>query len=635
MGAEEVLNEIKQAIKQHLPSNVSIVNIDFEGPEIVVYTDNPSIFAEDGELIRELAKVIRRRIVVRPDPSVLADPEDAERRIREIAPEDANITSISFDPETGEVIIEAKKPGLVIGKYGKTLKEITKTIGWRPKVTRAPPIPSKIVNSTRHILTREREERKKNLQRIGRRIYRTPSGRGDWIRVTSLGGFREVGRTAVLVQTPSSKVLIDCGINVASEENAYPYLNVSEFRIEELEAVIVTHSHLDHCGLVPYLFKYGYDGPVYCTSPTRDLMSLLQLDYIEVTHREGKETPYTSKDIKEMIKHTIPLEYGEVTDIAPGIRLTLHNAGHILGSAIVHLHIGDGLYNFAYTGDVKFEPTRLFEPAVFRFPRLETLIIESTYGGLEDIQPSRQDAERELIKTIRETIARGGKVLIPVFAVGRAQELMILLEESIRLGIFEKVPVYMDGMIWEAAAIHTAYPEYLCKDLRDQIFHKGFNPFVSDMFIQVGSSEERTKIIEGEPSVIVATSGMMTGGPVLEYFKKLAEDPKNILLFVGYQAEGSLGRRIQKGWKEIPMSGANGKTEVIKNNMEVKTIRGFSGHSDRNQLIEYIRRLSPKPERLIICHGENQKCVEFASAIHKLFKLETKAPLNLETIRIK
>jgi hypothetical protein len=335
-----------------------------------------------------------------------------------------------------------------------------------------------------------------------------------------------------------------------------------------------------------------------------------------------------------MVKYVIPFEYGEVTDISPDVKLTLHNAGHILGSSIVHFHVGDGLYNLAYTGDLKFERSRLLEPANVRFPRLETLIVESTYGGKKDIQPSRKQAENELMRIIDDTVKRGGKVLVPAFSVGRAQELMVALEDHMSLGKIDEAPVFLDGMIWEATSIHTTYPEYLNRELRNQIFHKGKNPFLSEVFNRVTGTAMRKEVIDGDPCIIIATSGMLAGGPAIEYLKNLAEDEKNTLIFVGYQAEGSLGRRIQKGWKEIPMS-ENGKTKVIEINMDVRTVEGFSGHSDRGQLINYIRRIAPKPERIIIGHGEESKCVELASALYRIFKSETKAPLNLEAVRVK
>lgn len=634
MGSE--IQEIKNTIVQRLPSRVQVAKVEFEGPEVVIYTKNPEIITENGGLIRDLAKDIRKRIIIRSDRSVLTEPEKSIEKIHEIVPEEAKITNISFDDVTCEVIIEARKPGLVIGKYGATSREIVKGTGWAPKILRTPPISSEIIQRVRRTLRKNSKERKQILQALGNKIHRPVELENEWTRLTSLGGFREVGRSSLFLQTPNSKILLDCGINVAGtdEKSSYPYLNVPEFILDNLDAVVITHAHLDHSGFLPYLFHYGYEGPVYCTTPTRDLMTLLQLDNIDIAHREDKPLPFNVKHVKKCVKHTITLDYGEVTDIAPDIRLTLHNAGHILGSAIVHMHIGDGQHNFVYTGDFKNERSRLLEPAVSKFPRLESLVMESTYGGHGDVQPTRNDAEKGLVKAIYRTLERGGKILIPVFAVGRAQELMIVLEEYIRHGIIDEVPVYIDGMIWEATAIHTARPEYLSKDLRDQIFHMGRNPFISDVFHKVNGMEERRGIVEGEPAIILSTSGMLTGGNSVEYFKWLCEDEKNTLVFVGYQSEGSLGRRIQKGWKEIPLKDEEGKTNVYNVKMEIETIEGFSGHSDRKQLMDYVRKLSPKPEKILICHGDNYKTLDLASSIYRSYKIETKTPMNLETVRI-
>ncbi|MDD2665602.1 MAG: beta-CASP ribonuclease aCPSF1 [Methanocellales archaeon] len=632
MSVEEVLNELKVRVQETLPENITISNMEFEGPELVLYTKEPRKIADSGDILRVLAKDLRKRVVVRPDPSVLASEEDAIKKIREIIPLEAGIINQYFDASVGEVIIEAEKLGLVIGRHGSMLREITKHIGWTPKVVRAPPIESSIIKNIRQYLRSERDARKVFLRQIGKKIHRDLSSKDSWIRVTTLGGCREVGRSSFILSTPETRVLIDCGINVGSENDGTPYLYVPEAcPIDQIDAVVITHAHLDHAGLVPLLFKYGYEGPVYLTAPTRDLMSLLHLDYIEVSSREGKKTPYESSMIREGLKHTIALNYGDVTDIAPDVRLTLHNAGHILGSSIVHFHIGEGLYNIAFTGDFKYEPTRLFDPAVNDFPRLETLIMEATYGGSQDNQPSRRDAERELHSIIKRTIARKGKVIIPAFAVGRSQEVMIVLEEAIRTGLIDEVPVYLDGMIWEATAIHTTYPEYLNNDLQELIFHRGLNPFLSDCFIQVEPAK-RQEIIEGGPSVILATSGMLNGGPVMEYLKALGPDELNTLVFVGYQAEGTLGRRVQKGWDEVPFS-IEGKTETIQIKLEVATVDGFSGHSDRRQLMEYIRRMVPRPERILTNHGDANNCIELASAIHKRYGIETRAPMNLETMR--
>jgi KH/beta-lactamase-domain protein len=454
--------------------------------------------------------------------------------------------------------------------------------------------------------------------------------------MTSLGGFREVGKMGIFIRTGESTVLIDCGVKVGSSRGStFPAFDLEEFNIDQLDAVIITHAHLDHSGAVPYLYKYGYEGPVYVTEATRNLMTLLQLDYLDVAEREGKLRPYNQKDVKKCVMRTITLDYGEVTDIAPDVRLTLHNAGHILGSAIVHLHIGDGLYNLAYTGDFKFRRSRLLEQANSHFPRLETLIMESTYGNPNDNMPTLQFAEKQLTDIINVTIERGGKVMIPVLAVGRAQEIKLVIEDGMRNQTIRPVPIYVDGMISEATAIHTTHPELLNHALRERIFHKSDNPFLADYFVQVENRKAREEIVNSDPCVIMATSGMMTGGPIIEYFQHLASDEKNSIIFVSYQADGTLGKRIQKGWRDVPIRDRNGKTNHLKVNLDIHTVEGFSGHADRRELMNYIRRVQPKPERIITVHGEEQKCVGLASAIHKKVRVETRAPYNLETIRLK
>ncbi|MFX1582361.1 MAG: beta-CASP ribonuclease aCPSF1, partial [Promethearchaeota archaeon] len=510
MAIEDPLEDFRKQLIAQLPRAASVTDIEFEGPEIAIYARKPREFDEQTN-VKELAKQFRKRIVIRSDPSVRFPHDQAEEEIRKIVPEEAEITDITFNETIGEVIIEAKKPGLVIGRTGTTMEEIRLKTFWRPTVIRTPPLKSETILKIRHALQSSSEERKTILRTIGRRIHRPPLLKEGYIRLTPMGGFREVGRMSMLVQTPESNVMIDCGVNVGATAHAFPRFDLPEFDLSRLDAVIITHSHLDHCGMVPFLFKYGYEGPVYCTLPTQDLMTMLQLDYLEVARREGKIAPYGLKDIRKLIMHTIPLNYGEVTDIAPDVRLTLHNAGHILGSSIAHLHIGDGLYNLAYTGDFKYARSRLLEPAIDRFPRLETLIMESTYGAPRDLMPSRKNSERQLVDFVNRTLERGGKVLIPVLAVGRAQELLVVLEEYMSRGTLQEAPVFVDGMIIEATAIHTAHPEYLAHELRDKIFHQGQNPFLAEYFTQVDGHQVRDEILEAGPCIILATSGMLTG----------------------------------------------------------------------------------------------------------------------------
>ena len=503
-------------------------------------------------------------------------------------------------------------------------------------IERIPPIRSKLIETIRSVLYENAEDRKKFLNQTGHRIYDgwLREKKHEWIRLSFLGAGRQVGRSCFLLQTPESRILIDCGIDPGEEgAESYPYLDAPEFNISELDAVIVSHSHLDHCGLIPYLFKFGYSGPVYCTPPTRDVMALLQLDMVKIQRMEGKEPIYTSDEVRQMVLHTITLEYDEVTDVTPDIRLTMYNAGHILGSSIVHLNIGNGLHNLVYTGDLKYARTNLLEAANTQFPRVETLITESTYGGKDNIM-DEAEADNYTANLITQTITRGGKVLMPVLGSGRAQEIMLIMERLVREGKIPTVPVYLDGMLWDITAIHTAYPEYLNRNIRQQIFHKENNPFMSEIFKRVGSPKERKQIMEDEgPCVILATSGMLMGGPSVEYLKGLAEGSKHSLVFSCYLPPGSLGHRIRSGEKEIPIV-EGGKQRYLKINLEIGRIE-VTGHSDRRQLMNYIKRCNPQPRKIIIVHGEGSRCMDLATSIHRQFKIETISPKNLEVIRIR
>ena len=639
-SVERQLEDLKAEITNEVPDDISISDVRYEGPELVVYTRNPKKFAQDGDLIRRLASKLRKRITVRPDPDVLSRPSEAREEIEAVIPEEAGVTDLDFHADTGEVVIEAAKPGMVIGRHGSTLREITQRVGWTPEVVRTPPIESSTVSNVRNFLKQEREERRDILERIGRQIHRRQMADEQWVRITTLGCCREVGRAAFVLSTADTRILIDCG-DKPGAEGEVPYLQVPEALgagASNLDAVVLTHAHLDHSALIPLLFKYGYDGPIYCTEPTRDLMGLLTLDYLDVAAKEGRAPPYESEMVREAIKHCIPIEYGDVTDIAPDVKLTFHNAGHILGSAVSHFHIGDGLYNVAFSGDIHYDDTRLFNGAVNEFPRVETLVMESTYGGRNDYQTDQEDAEKQLVEVINEAYDKGGKVLIPAFAVGRSQEIMLVLEEAMRKGKIPEMPVHLDGMIWEATAIHTTYPEYLRDDLRDRIFHDDENPFLADYFNHIdGGEEERQEVTDGDQAIILSTSGMVTGGPIMSWLRHVGSDPDSTMVFVGYQAQGTLGRRIQNGWDEIPINDRNGggRSNTMTMKMDVQTVDGFSGHADRQGLMNFVRTMNPRPEKVLCVHGDEKSTQDLSSALYHEFNMRTFAPKNLETFRFK
>ena len=810
--------DIIEEIMKLIPDPKKISDSCFEGANIILYTKDSKFFLDNNGVIKNIVDNIKKRVELRPDPSITMDQEKAEKIIKELIPEDAKVDEIIFDAQRSRVIIGAEKPGVAIGKMGEILKEIRKKCLWVPIIRRTPALKSKIIENIRAVLYQNSDFRRKFLDSVGHRIYDgwKRDKKHEWVRITYLGGARQVGRSCFLLQTPNSKVLLDCGFDVAApRDQAFPYLDAPEFNIQDLDAVIISHPHIDHClppdtlvelengvlkpiddiqegdnvltinwktgkkeinhclerirtythkeiinikttyhnieaspnhkffvinngevkeleakdlrkgmiipayssninleknidliteninsvndyettmqivdenklrlflnsdvtyhkitsiekypnkykylidikvsdnsnfvangivvhncGTAPYLYKMGYRGPVYCTAPTRDVAALLCLDMAEIAMKEGNEPLYSSTDIKEMVKHTICLDYEEVSDITSDIRITFYNAGHNLGSSLVHMHIGNGLTNFLYSGDFNYETSNLLGAAATKFPRLETVMMESTYGTRADTTPTRKESEDELIGIIKEVSEREGKILMPVLGVGRSQEVMLILERAMREGKIQKMPIYVHGSVWDVTAIHTAYPDFFNAKVKKEIFQKDRNPFLSEIFQRVRSQKEMQEVKDSKgPFIVLATSGMLQGGPSLEYFKHFAEQKKNAMVMTCYQGVGSIGRRIEEGDKEISFStGGSKKPEIIKVIMDVYSLKGFSGHSSWKQLNAWVGHLEPRPKKVIVIHGDYSRCIELASSIYQQYRIETVAPKNLETIRLR
>ncbi|MEM4296499.1 MAG: beta-CASP ribonuclease aCPSF1 [Candidatus Anstonellales archaeon] len=628
------MSDLEITIKKLVPN---ATKIEYWGSSVAIYVPDLKEFYEDKTKIRSIATEIKKKVLIRANPENRKNEEKTRALIEELVKE-AGITNIYFNHYLGEVHIEALKPGIVIGKNGEHLKIIASETGWVPVVLRTPTMPSTIIDGNRKSDIAYAEEKKKFLIKVAKSLERK-SSEHSWIRFVTLGAFREIGRSCLLIQTKNSKILIDAGIHTglnplnASSEDLYPYVNMLGFPINDLDAVILTHAHADHVAFLPFLFAAGYDGPVYATQPTKDLTALIQNDYLNVlTKGYGANTPYTKKDIQKELRNFITVNYEEIVDITSEIKLSFYNAGHILGSAIVHLNIGEGKHNILHTGDLKFGFGRLLNPAHTSFPRADTLFIESTYGGKNDVMPQRAESEAKLMSIINETLLNKGKVLIPVFAVGRAQEVLLAIEAHVKQNKDWNYPIYIDGMILEASAIHTAYPEYLKENIEKRILSND-SPFeIEHLKIAVGMDKQ--SIAEGEPAVILAPSGMLTGGPSVEYLKLLADDTKSTLIFVGYQSALSLGSKIQQGIREFQLPDEDGsKHYTLK--MRVETAEGFSGHSDRRQLMAWIKNINQKLRAVYTMHGDYNKTDEFAKDIAKTFRVHAEAPFNMEARRLK
>jgi KH/beta-lactamase-domain protein len=657
---------IAKTVLDSIPKESQVTTAKFEGPNIALYTKNPKFSLTELTFhLSYLSKNLKKRFVIRTDPSIRLSEDKTRSVVGNLLPKDVLVSAVFCDDALGEVILEVNKPEAIDGDM---VIEIAQSTGWIAHTRRSPHIPSSSISTIHSTLKTSAKERLLFLDELGNRIFRSPLILGNssdnasldrhsknqqsfvtdtylkpqsWLTnkeeviLCCLGGVKQVGRSCFIVMTRESKIMLDCGINPgeASGLNAYPRLDWFNFNLDELDAVIISHAHIDHQGFLPTLFKFGYKGPIYCTEPTLPLMNLLQMDSVKISKSNGTYLPYESRDVNEVIKHCITLPYGKPTDISPDITISLNNAGHIMGSATVHLNIS-GAHNILYSGDYKYARTQLLDSALSIYPRVETLITESTYGNTADIMPDQIVVYRNFTETINRTLIEGGKVLIPVPAVGRAQEIMLVIDKEMREGHLIECPIYIEGMISEASAIHMSYAHYLGYDVRKSV-SQGINPFQSEYFTVINGHGKRDEVFSDEnAAIIMATSGMLEGGPSVEYFKEIAPSPNNKILFVSYQINGTLGRRVLDGtMNEVSMLDKNGKVKVVPVRCQTQKMDGFSGHSDFNQIMSFVAKIRPK--RVLVNHGERSKSDNVASAIYSRLKIRSGVPDNREMLRLR
>jgi KH/beta-lactamase-domain protein len=666
---------VSKVILKSIPSESQITFVRFEGPNIALYTKNPKFaLTELTYFLSSLSKTLKKRFIIRTDPSSRLPEDETRQAVVKLLPKDVQVSAIFCDDATGEVVLEVSKPEAIDPNM---LVQIAQSTGWIAHTRRSPHIPSSSINTLHSTLKSSAKERTEFLQKLGKRVFReslvVSSVNGNdampprrhqqqqtaaaidsavageprankpqsWstsreeVMLFCLGGVKQVGRSCFVVVTPETKVMLDCGINPGemSGLDAYPRIDWFNFDLDDLDAVVISHAHIDHQGFLPTLFKYGYRGPVYCTEPTLPLMILLQTDSVKIANSNGTYLPYAARDVNEVIKHCITLPYGKPTDISPDVTITLNNAGHIMGSATVHLNIS-GAHNILYSGDYKYARTQLLDSAVSIYPRVETLITESTYGNTTDVMPDQQSVYRGFTESINRTLMEGGKVLLPVPAVGRAQEIMLVMAKEMKEGRLIESPIYIEGMISEASAIHMSYAHYLGSEVRKSV-SQGINPFQSEYFTVISGYGKRDDILNDEnPAIVMATSGMLEGGPSVEYFKELAPNPKNKIMFVSYQINGTLGRRVLDGaMSEVSMMDKSGKVKVVPVRSQTQKIDGFSGHSDFNQILNFVSRIRPK--RVLVNHGEKSKSENVASAVYSRLKIRSGVPDNREIVRLR
>lgn len=417
------------------------------------------------------------------------------------------------------------------------------------------------------------------------------------------GGAGEVGRSCILISSGSTKILLDAGIKLGEHEE---HPQMPDSMLGEIDAIFLSHAHLDHVAYLPHIFSAGYKGRVHSTKPTMELAAVIISDYMRLS--EPKDV--TKEGLNALQKSYKLHEFGEPVMIK-NIKVTFIKAGHIVGSAM--LLIDDGRQKLLYSGDANVARTRLLDGADLKNLSANTLIIESTNGSKKDIIKSEEDVAKRAMQSIKETVLAGGKVFIPAFAVGRAQEVLFILDDYMNSGLLPKAPIYVDGMINKAMRIYRHNVIYCREELQKRILMSDYDPFRSPNFVPIEKKGMRLAVMKKkEGCIIVTTSGMMTGGPIISYLSKLGRERSNKLLIVGYQAVGTPGRAIQDGAKEVKVE----KT-TLHISLPIETYR-LTAHADRRQLDMLVGRIRGL-RNVFVVHGEAEKLIEFRDDLSRKY----------------
>ncbi|MFH1785575.1 MAG: MBL fold metallo-hydrolase RNA specificity domain-containing protein [Candidatus Micrarchaeota archaeon] len=431
--------------------------------------------------------------------------------------------------------------------------------------------------------------------------------------LTFYGGAQEVGRVCMLLEENHKNLLLDCGIKLG-ETTEYPLIDDSE--LSKIKNISISHAHLDHSGYLPHVYSKKARPKIFMTKPTRDLVGVLLADYhrIQAAKHEGKRL-FSSKDVEGVMQDANMVEYN--THFQAGFKLCFHSAGHIMGSAMTMIENANK--KILFSGDICMRKTRILDSCE-RGLRSDILIVENTYGSRGDAIPSYRESYQKLITIIKETLDKGGHVIIPSFAVGRAQEVLLALDDYMRSGAIPKTKIFIDGMIGKAMKIYRHNAIYANDDIKRRILMSEDDPFKSPNFHHP-RSKTREDVLK-EPCIIVTTSGMLSGGPVLFYLEKLAGNPRNAIVFVGYQAEGTTGSKVIQNEKKIQIY-----DKEIELKLRVESIR-LSGHADFNELTQYCRSIKGL-KKIFLMHGEKSELKEVLDNDYEVI-----IPRQLETYSI-
>jgi predicted metal-dependent RNase len=623
MIREQTGQNLMVRILNTLPSESGLTRIEYEGPRIALFTTNPAYFILNSNVVSNMVNTVKKRIVIRTDESIRKSEAECADALRAAVPSNFRITKLLFDPAIGEVTAMVED---LIREYSISDQDnsiLSEKTGWKFLIRRSPN-DTELLEQINSILVRRANERVRFYKEVGEKIFRPRLNKRTEVSLVFLGGFNEIGRSCILVTTNESNVLLDCGINSFAGDilTFAPRFDVTGVNIDDIDCVVLSHAHLDHAGFLPMLFKHGYKGPIYCSEPTIPLTYLLLKESLRHGGKVGFMNP-APDEIEEVITHMIPLPYAVVTDITPDVRLTLANAGHILGSSITHLHFGNGDHNLVYTGDFKFSKSLALENAHWNFQRVETLLVESTLGGKEDILQSRDEMNHRLLDLIKSCLSRGGNVLFPVPVLGQSQELLLTLSNFVKADLLRE-RICIEKSICRASSIYESYMEYLSKDIRQEI-----DGYSVDMFTPPKSLIVESKKLRKGSHIIVSPSSMLTHGPSIHYFHQICTDPLSAIILTSQPFLSTPARGLIEGKKEIVMEDKRVNVEC-----RVESFTDFTNHSDYGQVLAYIKRMRQKLRKVIVNHGDKNKAQNLASSINRILRIHTQHPLVGEAVKL-